>query len=332
MTGSNIIINPQKTIDHDTNNTTTINNQVYVPRKSCCNVNCIFNLIVITILVTILSFSIFAFVMFAKVNNYTSNDETCGTFGNLTEMKMTKSLWDIYNWKYFSNNTNGGYFIQRCPTFTHDADIYNAGKLVGRTDGKIFDLLAKYYIRDCHGNENYYVEAGDLVKRVINSNLVFTSLVAYFPNGTVHSYIDTAILITGTVKLRNPSGIVIAEMNKDVVDLVWQWTYRIHDSIYVNMDTLVAITSKLSFIPSFADKLFNSGKDSSNDKTDVCNGLMGWGIACWILLGFIIISIILILLHLFCPCMKPCFDKMNACCMKCVGCRWCCCDDKKVSV
>ena len=105
------------------------------------------------------SFGIYCCVEYARRDAYEKSDYVCGTFGNITSLTMTKELWSIWHWKY-SGGT--GYFEQRCPTFTHDASIYNNGQLVARTDGKILSLMSKYYIKDCHGNIKYYVEAGDL--------------------------------------------------------------------------------------------------------------------------------------------------------------------------
>jgi hypothetical protein len=230
---------------------------------------------------------------YSQRNVYPDADYTCGTFGNLTNhtLTMTKDVWAIWRWKYESND-NQGHFIQRCPSLTHDASLYHGGRLVARTDGKIFTLLAKYYIKDCHGDDKYYVEAGSLFQAIINTNKIWVSMVVYFPNETVHSYIDSAILVTGSVELKNPSGKKIAYIDKHINRLRWQWVYNIFDRNYIDMDTLVAITSKLSFIPSFADKMFDvaNNKKDNGDKTDICNNLLWYG--GWTTLAFVIAFVI----------------------------------------
>ena len=300
------------------------------PKESCCVKNgqvCLILSAIIFVIVGTLGLAIYSLILWVDRDTYPEGE--CGTFGNITSYTMNKdfSAWsNIWHWKYSSVNGNA-YFVQRCPTFTHDADIYNNGKMVARTDGKIFSLLAKYYIRDCHGNEKYYVEAGDLFQQIINSNKIWVSMVIYFTNQTVHSYIESTIFVTGTVNIKDSSGNTIAHIDKSINNMLWQWNYMILQPNYINMDMLIAITSKLSFIPSFADKMFdvvaNNNKGDDSSKTDVCNSLFAnGGITSLTLICIAVVCGIVYLLHKHCPCTRKYFDwcgRNCACNSQCCG-------------
>lgn len=222
-----------------------------------------FNNIIIAIIISIacvtIGFGIYATYEYSQRNVYKNADYVCGSFKNLTILTMTKNIWKIWHWQYDGENI---YFRQRCPTFTHDAEIYIGNTLVSKTDGKIFNLDSTYYIKDCHGVITNIIKTSSFSQTIINSNNIWTSLLLYTSNGTLIAYIDSDIFVTGNVQLKNISGYTIANINKNIGGISWSWSYEIFDKSHITMDVLVAITSKLSFMPRFFEK---------NNKMDMCN-------------------------------------------------------------
>lgn len=216
--------------------------------------------VIVTFICATLGFGIYACYEYANRDKFPPQS-ACGTFGNITSMTMKKKVFKLWSWEYESDV---GFFKQRCPTFTHDADIYdNNNNLISRTDGKIFSLTTRYNIYDCFGNTKYIVETGNFFEAVINTNRIWVSLLLRDKSENVIGFIDSEIFVDGSVNLKDLNGTIIANMAK-TFDPFWQWTYNIYSNsnTVVDMDCLVAITSKLSFMPGIFEK---------KDKTDICN-------------------------------------------------------------
>ena len=228
-----------------------------------------------------LGFGSYAAYEYSQRNVYESDSYTCGNFDNITNLVMTKKIWSIWHWEYASNNA---YFRQRCPTFEHDASIYNNGLLVARTDGKILTVVSEMNIKDCHGNIIYTVESGNLFQTIINSNNIWTSLIVKDTNGTIFAYVTTSIFIVGTITFNDIFGNPIAIIDKAISINGWKWTYTIYNQSAIDMEVLLAITAKLSFSP---------GPGEKNDKTDMCNQFfVGAGVTTLILISLLLIIII----------------------------------------
>jgi hypothetical protein len=240
-----------------------------------------------------IGFGIYGAVKFANRNNFENSDYECGSFGNATSLSMRKVLLSAWNWMYEAEpqGENFGYFVQRCPTFTHDTDVYQNNRLSMRTDGKIFTTVSKINLYDCHGVLQYFVETGSLWQTIINTNNIWISLLLKYPNETIVAYVESNIFVVGSVDFKNVSGGTIARVDKVIEGIRWQWNYQIFDNKQINMDILVAITGKLSFMPGVFDK---------DDKTDVCNQFfLGTGITALILLCLLVVGIIAFLYYTF---------------------------------
>ena len=225
-----------------------------------------------------LGFGIYAAYEYSQRNVYENNAYTCGNFNNITKLVITKDIWSIWHWTYRSDNSN---FVQRCPTFDHDASIYNNDRLVARTNGKIATTISELQIKDCHGNVKYTIESGDLFQTIINANKIWVSLIVKDVNGIVFTYISSTIFIAGTVTFNDIYGNSIATIIKDITTDGWKWSYDIFNQSTIGMEVLIAITAKLSFYP---------GPNEKKDKNDMCNQFfLGAGITSLILIGILII-------------------------------------------
>ena len=112
--------------------------------------------------ILIIGFGSSSAVIYIKGEKYTDGG-TCPTFPkNITYAQANKIISSQWNWKY--RHTNNGTTLtieQKCPTMTHDANIYLDGILAARTEGEIISLTSKVQYQFCHGNLLYIFEASD---------------------------------------------------------------------------------------------------------------------------------------------------------------------------
>lgn len=242
----------------------------------------IYVLILSGIIILSLGFGIYATVLYAKRNDFKSDNYICGSYENITSMSMSKNILSIWNWKYTSSY---GYFEHMCPTFTHDANIYRGNQLAMRTDGKIFTVKSKVNLRDCHGNIKYIMETGSPWETLINKNLIWVKLLLKYPNDTIIAYVSSTIFITGNIEFRNINDTLIASAEKIIEGIHWQWNYKIY-SEEIDLSAIIAITAKISFNPSAFDYVNNN-----KENNDGCNKffMASWIISI-ILLGLLFIG------------------------------------------
>jgi heme/copper-type cytochrome/quinol oxidase subunit 2 len=250
--------------------------------------------VVLAIILT-LGFGIYGAVEYSNRNKYEDSSYTCGTFGNMTSLSMRKVLLSQWHWRYDAHpqGEDFGYFKQRCPTFTHDAKVFQDNKLSLVTDGKIVSLKSKVNILDCYGNLKYVIETGNLWQTIINSNKIWVSLLLKHPNGTLIAYVEQTIFVTGNIEFKEPSGKVIAaHVRKEIESLRWQWDYTVYDTSKINMDVLIAITAKVSFSPQ---------AHNDKDSTDACNNFfMTTGIIALVFLILLVVGGLYYLYYRFC--------------------------------
>lgn len=247
------------------------------------------------IIILTLGFGIYGAVEYSNRNKYEDSSYQCGTFGNMSFLSMRKVLLSQWHWKYeaYPQGEKFGYFVQRCPTFTHDVNVYQDNSLTLRTDGKIFTTVSKVNFNDCHGNMRYYMETGSFWQTIINTNKIWVSLLLYHANGTLVAYVDSKIFVVGNIDFKDPSGrIIAAHVKKEIESIRWQWDYTIYDTNKINMDVLVAITGKVSFSP--------QGHNNKDD-TDVCNNFfITTGILALVLLCLLVVGGFCYLYYYYC--------------------------------
>jgi len=283
-------------------------------------------------LTTLLFISLFAWVQLGTSRSWT--DKACAQFPqNLTSIVMEKNIWNQWNWEYrlktgildLGNGETSDYIFprnshlkQKCPTATHDVVTTFDGGLVGKSDGKVWSLTSKNYIRDCHGSPLFQTLTGSAWETLLNDNDIWVSFELRDRHGKeVFGYVEGTHFWGDEMELKLPDGRVAAKMKRDKLTLkAWQWVIEILIPGHPLSDPYVL--ASVAARRSFAEKIVTfdpngNTKVKSQDKTDVCNH-------CW--LAAVIISSLLwgllfgILIYLYWETIKFTASK---CWVACVG-------------
>lgn len=263
-------------------------------------------LIIVGVIVCIVGFGISEVVIFTNGIKYLSSDTICKRFPtNLTNVEANKILSSQWNWAYKKENFNQGNTFtikiqQKCPTATHDANVYLNGDLVARTDGKIITATSTVNINDCHGDTLFVFKTSDFGQVILNQNKVFVNKQIETTNHVILGYVKGKdFFINNDITILDIHGNTVAEITRNKLSLTWVWKFAIHDnhSPLADIRLLASIAGKQAF-------------GEEDDKTDVCNNYF-WYLA-WTLIGCIILfvfTIILIFMDTIKSTYKKCFQQ-----------------------
>ena len=252
-----------------------------ITRQQCC--------LMISIFICILVIGIFNAIIYSKGIKYTASNIPCQQFpSNLTEVAAKKDIESQWNWLYEEKNENQGNTFtikieQKCPTETHDVNVYLNGNLVVRTDGKIITTTSTVNINDCHGNTIFVFKASDIGQVILNQNKVFVNKQIETNDQHILGYVKGKdFFINNDITILDINGNVVAEITRNKLSFDWEWKFTIYnkDSPLSNIGLLAAIAGKQAF-----------GEDGS--KTDICNNYFWY--SSWSILAVSIISIIVLL-------------------------------------
>ena len=243
---------------------------------------------------------IFNATIYFKGIKYTASNIPCQQFpSNLTEVVAKKDIESQWNWLYEGNNENQGNTFnikieQKCPTETHDVNVYLNGKLVVRTDGKIITTTSNVNINDCHGNTILVFKASDIGQVILNQNKVFVNKQIETIDHHILGYVKGKdFFINNDITILDINGNVVAEITRNKLSFDWEWKLTIYnnDSPLSNIGLLAAIAGKQAF-----------GEDGS--KTDICNNYFWY--SSWSILAVSVISIIVLLVIFYTSIRKRC--------------------------
>ena len=238
-------------------------------------------LIVTSILVTII-FGISNLVIFSDGTKYTDLHTKCKTFPpGIPEVDADKIISSQWHWTYQKNNNynNITYQIsieQKCPTLTHDANIYMNEELVSRTDGKIITTTSTVNINDCHGDTFFIFKASDIGQVILNKNKIFVNKQVEDLNKNILGYVKGEhFFANNEISIIDPYGNTIADISRNKLSFNWVWKFKIYNytSPVSDLRLLASIAGKQAF-----------GED--DDTTDVCNNYFWY-------LSFMLIAIVL---------------------------------------
>ena len=267
-----------------------------ITRHQCC--------IMFIIFICIGGIGISDIAIYSKGIKYTPSNIPCQQFpSNLTEVVAKKDIGSQWNWLYEEKNENQGNTFtikiqQKCPTETHDVNVYLNGNLVVRTDGKIITTTSTVNINDCHGNTILVFKASDIGQVILNQNKVFVNKQIETINHHILGYVKGKdFFINNDITILDIDGNIVAEITRNKLSFDWEWKFTIYnnDSPLSNIGLLAAIAGKQAF-----------GEDGS--KTDICNNYFWY--SSWTILGCSIIFI-LVLSSIFIDTLK------NVCCNNC---------------
>jgi heme/copper-type cytochrome/quinol oxidase subunit 2 len=246
----------------------------------------------------IFGFGISEIVIFTKGTKYLDTNTQCQKFPiGIPEINANKIISNQWHWTYQKSNTyNDTTFKisikQKCPTMTHDANVYLNDILIARTDGKVITLTSKVNINDCHGNTLFVFEASDFEQVIINQNKIFVNKQIKDTNKNILGYVKGKnFFVNNDISILDKNGNNVADISRNKLSFDWVWKFKIYDynSPLSDMRLLASIAGKQAF-----------GED--DNKTDICNDYF-WNLA-WTLIAIISCIIFGILYIIFIKCQK----------------------------
>lgn len=205
-------------------------------------------------------------------------EKECGTFPqNMTSITATKNIWSQWHWKYDFEN---GKIEQVCPTVKHSVNIFYDGKLVSRSDGKIFSTVSETTINDCNGKKIYTTRTGGLFQTVVNGNKIMVSYELHDKNGRTLAYVEGKYLLTDKIEITSTkTNKVVAKLSRNKWSMKWKWEIEIIDpqDEACNPISLLTIAGQRSF-------------GENEKKTDGCNNYF-FGVAYF----FLVIGVIIVM-------------------------------------
>jgi uncharacterized protein YxjI len=205
-------------------------------------------------------------------------EKECGSFPqNMTSITATKNIWSQWHWKYEFEN---GKIEQVCPTVKHSVNIFYDGKLVSRSDGKIFSTVSETTINDCNGKKIYTTRTGGLFQTVVNGNKIMVSYELHDKNGRTLAYVEGKYLLTDKIEITSTkTNKVVAKLSRNKWSMKWKWEIEIIDpqDEACNPISLLTIAGQRSF-------------GENEKKTDGCNNYF-FGVAYF----FLVIGVIIVM-------------------------------------
>ena len=229
---------------------------------------------------------------------------------SINQFQSEKVLSSQWQWKYQVTEYNSN-FVQRCPTKSHDLNIFYNNKFVGKTFSEQLlqsKKITTFKLTLCNGvmviytikaGSSFNFENKNVSLLIFNGNEEISSnLLAY--SDPFNFFSNNIILKNGisTTKISSPinintnssssffEGAEISQIQRLFLPLeTWIWQYTVYDSQHPvnNHILLLALTGKLSF-------------SDNPSHTDACNNYF-WTVS-WIVLSFALSVILYILAKL----------------------------------
>lgn len=188
--------------------------------------------------------------------------------GGVTHFAFQKDLWSRWHWRYNGEGAIKGKIEQRCPSFTHDVELSLNGKTAGRTDGKLASYISTTFVQDCHGEEVFEWDSGNMIQTFINKFRINAKYIIR-RRGVIIAFVDSTEFFETTIILKDADPVwnghwpEIARMNRKKLTLsAWTWEFTVTNASHPACDGLL-LTSLAG------QRSFSEGND---DATDMCNG------------------------------------------------------------